>query len=121
MPYAICYKCFAKSVPFCYDERRMIKLLFMIDIRTGKEAEYFEFAVQEFVPKIQRLGLQPTEAWYSVYGSGPQILAGLVAEDRAALEKALSSDEWQRVTKKLMTYVSNFQYKIVKPAGHFQL
>lgn len=99
----------------------MIKLLMMIDLRQGKETEYFEFAVQEFVPQIQRLGLQPTEAWYTVYGNGPQILAGLVMEDRDALRRVLESEEWQKLQKKLMTYVSNFEYKVVNHTGHFQL
>lgn len=99
----------------------MIKLLLMLDIRPGKEAEYFEFAVQEFVPKIQKLGMQPTEAWYTVYGNGPQILAGLVMEDRASIEKALQTEEWQTLKDKLMTYLASFQYKIVKHTGHFQL
>ncbi len=99
----------------------MIKLLMMFDIRPGKEAEYFEFAVQEFVPKIQRMGMQPTEAWYKAYGNGPQILAGVVMEDRAALERVLESEDWQQLKKKLLTYLSDFQYKIVKHTGHFQL
>lgn len=99
----------------------MIKLLMSWDIRQGKESEYFEFTVQEFAPKLLRLGVQPTEAWYTVYGSGPQILAGCVAEDRAALDKILASEDWGRLKKKLLTYVTNFNYKIVAHTGNFQL
>lgn len=65
----------------------MIKLLMSWDIRQGKESEYFEYVVQEFAPKLMRLGIQPTEAWYTVYGNGPQILTGGVVEDRAASTK----------------------------------
>ena len=99
----------------------MMKLLMSWDIRPGKESEYFEFVVQEWAPKMLRLGIQPTEAWYTVYGEGPQILAGGVAEDRGALDKALASEDWQRLKKKLLTYVTNFNYKIVPHTGHFQL
>jgi hypothetical protein len=51
--------------------KAMWKLLMTWDIRPGKESEYFEFAVQEFVPKLTRLGVQPTEAWYTVWGDAP--------------------------------------------------
>jgi len=99
----------------------MIKLLMSWDIRQGKESEYFEFVVQEFAPKLLRLGIQPTEAWYTVYGNGPQILTGGVTEDRAALDKILGGEEWARLKKKLLTYVTNFNYKVVQHTGNFQL
>lgn len=99
----------------------MFKLLMMWDIRPGKESEYFEFVVQELAPKLVRLGIQPTEAWYTMYGSGPQIITGGVADERQTLERILAGEEWQRLMKKLMGYVTNFKYKIVKNTGHFQL
>lgn len=91
------------------------------DIRPGKESEYFEFVVQEFVPKIQRLGIQPSEAWYTVWGTAPQILSGSVAEERATIEQAVESEEWKGLIDRMMTYVTNFNFKIVPAAGHFQL
>jgi hypothetical protein len=99
----------------------MYKLLMTCDIRPGRESDYFEFAVQEFVPKLTRLGIQPTEAWYTVYGSAPQLLTGGVAADRATLEKVIESDEWKTLLEKLLTYVTNFNYKLVPHTGHFQL
>jgi hypothetical protein len=56
-----------------------------------------------------------------VYGNGPQILAGLVMEDRASIERVLETEEWQTLRDKLMTYLTTFQYKIVNHTGHFQL
>lgn len=100
---------------------RMYKLLMTCDIRPGRESEYFEFAVQEFVPKLTRLGIQPTEAWYTVYGNAPQLLTGGVAADRATLEKVVESEEWKALLEKLLTYVTNFNYKLVPHTGHFQL
>ncbi len=99
----------------------MYKLLMTWDIRTGRESEYFEFVVQEFVPKLQRLGVQPTEAWYTVYGNAPQILTGGVADSRADLENVLASDDWKTLQEKLQGLVSNFSFKIVPATGHFQL
>jgi hypothetical protein len=99
----------------------MWKLLMTWDIRQGKESEYFEFAVREFVPQIQRLGIQPSEAWYTVWGKAPQILSGCVAESRATIDQALASDEWKALLERMNTYVSNFEYKVIPASGHFQL
>jgi hypothetical protein len=99
----------------------MYKLLMTCDIRPGRESEYFEFAVQEFVPRLTRLGIQASEAWYTVYGNAPQLLTGGVAADRATLERAIESDEWKNLVEKLSNYVTNFKYKIVPHTGHFQL
>ena len=41
--------------------------------------------------------------------------------DRAALDKILASEEWARLKKKLLTFVTNFTYKIVPYTGNFQL
>ena len=99
----------------------MIKLLMTWDIRPGKESEYFEFVVQEFAPKLVKLGVQPTEAWYTVYGEAPQILTGAVTEDRKTMDAILGGDEWKALRDKLLTYVNNFNYKVVTATGNFQL
>lgn len=99
----------------------MIKLLMSWDIRPGKEQEYFEFVVQEFAPRLLRLGIQPTEAWYTVFGAGPQILAGGVTKDRDTLDTILVGEEWLALHKKLLDYVTNYTSKIVSHTGNFQL
>jgi hypothetical protein len=99
----------------------MVKLLMSWDIRPGRETEYFEFVVREFAPGIMKLGIRPTEAWYTVYGNGPQILTGGVAEDLRTMQQILVTDEWKELLEKLMEYVINFQHKIVAATGRFQL
>ena len=46
----------------------MVKLLMSWDIKPGSESDYFEFIVREFAPGIMKLGVQPTESWYTVFG-----------------------------------------------------
>jgi hypothetical protein len=99
----------------------MVKLLMTWDIKPGRESEYFEFIVREFAPRIMKLGIQPTEAWYTVYGSGPQILTGVVSEDLATMRQILSGDEWAELLNELMHFVTNFHQKIVAATGRFQL
>ena len=99
----------------------MVKILMSWDIKPGSESEYFEFIVREFAPGIMKLGVQPTEAWYTVFGDGPQILTGCVAEDLPTMQSVLSSRDWQKLQNKLFDYVTNFNFKIVRATSRFQL
>jgi hypothetical protein len=99
----------------------MVKLLMSWDIKPGSESEYFEFIVREFAPGIMKLGMQPTEAWYTVFGDGPQILQGSIAEDMPTMKAILETEEWQRLQNKLFEYVTNFDSKIVRATSRFQL
>lgn len=99
----------------------MFKLLLSWNIRPGKEDECFEFVMRELGPALLKLGVHPTDAWYTQYGSSPQILHGGVAQDLAALRRALASEEWLRIKKKLLTYVTDYEQKIVRASGEFQM
>jgi hypothetical protein len=101
--------------------RNMVKLLMEWDIRSGQEQAYFEFVMQEFAPGLIRLGLQPTEAWYTVYGNGRQILTGAVASDIETMRSILTSDDWQQLRDRLLQYVGNFTHKVIVASGRFQL
>lgn len=91
------------------------------DIKAGHEQSYFEFVMKEFAPGLMRLGLQPTEAWYTVYGTGAQFLTGVVTEDLPTMRKILGSDEWHELRGLLMEHVANFSHKIIPATGRFQL
>jgi hypothetical protein len=81
----------------------MVKLLLSWNIKPGRDQEYFEFMVREFAPGITRLGVTPTEAWFAIYGDCPQILMeGVLYE-------------------KLLTYVDDYQHKIVRASAGFQI
>ncbi len=98
-----------------------VKLLMNWDIKPGQESEYFEFVVREWAPGIMKLGLQPTEAWYTMYGNCPQIMTSGITDDMPTMRRVLESPEWQELHNKLLEYVDNFQKKIVPAAGRFQL
>ncbi|HEX9617891.1 MAG TPA: hypothetical protein VGA03_10785 [Anaerolineales bacterium] len=98
-----------------------VKLLMSWDILPGREQEYFEFVVREFIPGIQRLGLEPTDAWFTMYGNQPQIVAGVMVTDKKSLEGVLQSDEWTGLTDQLMNFVTEFNYKIVPARKGFQM
>ena len=99
----------------------MVKLLMSWDIKPGQEAAYFEFIVKEWAPGVMKLGFQPTEAWYTVFGSGPQILTGGITEDLETMHDILESEEWCDLQEKLFAFVTNFEQKVVPATGRFQL
>jgi hypothetical protein len=96
------------------------KLIMTWDISPEKEQEYFEFVVREFIPDVQKLGFQMSDAWMTVYGDRPQILVGAVMPSIDKIQDAMSSARWQNLIDKLLGYVTNFQARIVKSTGSFQ-
>jgi hypothetical protein len=97
-----------------------VKVLMTWDIESGRDQEYFEFIIGEFIPGVQRLGLQPAEAWATIYGSYPQIQVGLLATDAVQAQRILASGDWSVLQDRLFSYVKNFSYKVVQERGGFQ-
>jgi hypothetical protein len=95
----------------------MVKLIMSWNIKTDEEPAYFEFMVQEFAPRVMKLGMRPTEAWYTVYGAGPQIITVGEAADRETLNRALESPDWAELLEKLQGFVTDYKQRIttVKP------
>ncbi len=97
-----------------------VKLLLTWDILPEREREYFEFVIGEFIPGVQRLGLQPIEAWATLYGNYPQIQIGLLATDLPHARRILQSRGWSQLRNKLSTLVVNYACKIVPARNGFQ-
>lgn len=98
-----------------------VKLLMTWDIIPGREQEYFEFVVRDFVPGMQRLGLEPSDAWFTMYGGQPQIMAGGLMPTLSTMQQMLDKEEWKTLINQLLDYVTNYQYKIVQARGGFQM
>lgn len=98
-----------------------VKLLMTWDIQSGREQDYFEFVVREFLPGVQRMGLEASDAWFTMYGECPQILAGVVSPNQSMLDRVLTSEEWQKLMNELLDFVENFTYKVVPARAGFQM
>src|SRR5215510_3326954 len=98
-----------------------VKLIMSWDIKQGRDQEYFEFMVREFAPGITRLGLQPTEAWFAVYGECPQIMMAGITNDFSTMKAFLDSQEYKELRERLLQFVTNYQQKIVRLLPGFQL
>jgi len=100
-----------------------VKLLMHWDIKQEREQDYFEFVVREWMPGLTRLGIEPTGAWYTAYSrtKQSQIMTEGIAEDLDTMRRILGSPEWLRLHRRLLEYVNNYQQKIVRVTGGFQM
>ena len=96
------------------------KLILTWDILPEKERDYFEFVIREFLPGVQKMGLELTDAWATVYGNQPQIQVGAVSDTPEEALEILNSTEWESLQDKLMDYVINYHQKIVNQRKGFQ-
>jgi hypothetical protein len=96
------------------------KLIMTWDILPEREQEYFEFVVREFIPGVQRLGFEVTDAWATIFGSRPQIMVGATLPSLIRVQRTLQSEDWQLLSSKLQDYVQNFNQKVVEAQGGFQ-
>jgi hypothetical protein len=97
-----------------------VKLIMTWDIAPGHEQEYFEFVVREFLPGVQRLGFELSDAWATAYGSRPQILVGAVLPSTAKAKHILRTTEWKSLHNQLQDLIINYTEKIVPAREGFQ-
>ncbi len=98
-----------------------IKLLMRWDIRPEKESEYFEFLVHEFIPALNRLGVEDILVWYTAYGDCEQKLAEGVVPSEEKMREILENEEWIIITDKLQTYVVDYDLKAIPANKGFQI
>jgi len=98
-----------------------VKLLMTWDIQPGREEDYFEFHIRKFVPALEGLGVALSEAWLTVYGEQPRLLAEAVIPDLVAARKLLDSNAWDDLGTQMEELVENFDYKLVAARGGFQM
>jgi hypothetical protein len=96
------------------------KLIMTWDISPEREQEYFEFVVREFIPNVQRMGFELTDAWATIYGTQPQIMVGATLPSLANIQQVLMSSEWQSLNNQLQDFVQNYTQKVVESEGGFQ-
>ena len=98
-----------------------VKVLMTWNIQADKDREYFEFLVKQFLPGMQRLGLRPTDAWFTAYGEGPQVLAAALVPSYEAAHRIMTSQVWKHLETRLKDYVTDYHYKIIPAREGFQL
>jgi hypothetical protein len=98
-----------------------VKLLMTWDILPGKEQEYFEYHIREFIPALENIGLSLNEAWITVYGKGPKLAAEAVLENLDKAMNLINSNGWDDLSMQLEDFAENFEYKVIPAKKSWQI
>jgi hypothetical protein len=98
-----------------------MKILVSYSINEDNAQAYYEFALGRYIPAMQSLGFEVSEAWHTAYGDYPNRLVGFVCRDRVTMTDTLNSDIWEALNDQLLEYVSDFSYKIIPYKIGFQI
>ena len=95
------------------------KMLLSYNIMPQHQEEYMQFAVQTFVPTLQRIGLENQGVWHTAWGDYPMRLIVFVAE-ADDMRDAVTSDTWEHMESQLKQYVTDYSRRIVPFQPGFQ-
>ncbi len=97
------------------------KLLLEYEVVDDTVQAYYQFVMGQYVPSLQSLGFQMSEAWHTAYGDAPNRLIGFVCADAQTVDTLLESDLWEELNSELEKNVTDLTYKVVPYRGGFQL
>lgn len=97
-----------------------LKLLLSYNIRPDGAQEYYEFVLGHYIPAMQSMGLEVTEAWHTAYGDYPKRLVAFVSHDRETVRRLMIDETWEELNERLLQYVTDFDYKVIDYKIGFQ-
>lgn len=98
-----------------------VRLILSFDIQPGTQQVYYQFMISQFIPAIQGMGLQMSDAWHTVYGDYPSRTASFVGLDLKEMRGLLGTPEWRDLEKRLKEYVSDYSWRMIPLRDGFQL
>lgn len=97
------------------------KLLLSYDVRPENVQEYYRFMLGRYVPVMQAMGLEMSDAWHTAYGDQPNRLVGFVAQDEETMADVLDNETWTSLNQELQRFVVDFSYKVIPYEEGFQI
>jgi hypothetical protein len=91
------------------------------DIIPGKEEEYTQFVINTHLPTMKKIGINMVGGFHVVVGEGPRIIAVGAVDSLQKLQKALETEEYERITAQIQNYVFHYESKILKPTGRVKI
>ncbi len=90
-----------------------LKILLSYNIKTNDMQAYYEFVLGRYIPTLQAMGLEMSEAWHTEYGDYPNRLIGFVARDQQTISNLMIDETWEDLNERLEEFVTDFSYKVV--------
>ena len=103
------------------EEQNLVKLIMSWDITPEHEQDYFEFVIRDYIPCVQRMGCELTDAWATVYGNKPQITVSVIIGSPRKARQLLFSEDWLSLNNRLQDFIQNYTMKLVYARNRFQL
>jgi hypothetical protein len=97
-----------------------LKLLISYDVKPDSMQMYYQFVLGRYIPVLQSLGLEMSEAWHTAYGNWPNRLVGFVSRDAATMRQVMGDDTWRELNEQLEEYVTDLRYKVIPYEEGFQ-
>lgn len=92
------------------------------NILPGMEKDYRKFLEEEFIPRMERVGIRVTNIWKVVIGSGPFVLVEGTGHRIEDLARAIATEDYRALTRTLKSkYVSDYQSKILAPTKRVEI
>jgi hypothetical protein len=96
------------------------KLVMRYNIRPEDAQSYYQFIIGQYIPVMQTLGMEVTEAWHTAYGDYPNRLIVFVSPDEQTARQVVNDPAWDELNDRLLEYVTDFDYKIIPYRVGFQ-
>jgi len=92
------------------------------DIIPGMEEEYKEFLRDEFILKMQDIGIKITNIWKVAIGSAPFLQVEGSSPGLQDIARSVDTDEYRALMRKLKSkYIINYQSRIMAPTRRVEM
>jgi hypothetical protein len=87
------------------------------DIRSENYDDYLNFIKKEYIPNMEKQGINMIGGWQLAIGPGPNIIMESSCASVKQILNVIGSPEYGSLTTKLLDMVCNFGSKILVPTG----
>ena len=98
-----------------------LKLLISYNIDLDDSQEYYQFVLGKYIPAMQSMGLEMSEAWHTAYGAYPNRLIGFISRDGQLLRELMDGEEWEELNEELSELVTELEFKVIPYRLGFQI
>jgi len=98
-----------------------LKLLISYNVDLEDAQEYYRFVLGKYIPAMQSMGLEMSEAWHTAFGEYPNRLIGFVSRDGDILRELMVGEVWEELNEELSDHVSELDFKVIPYKLGFQI
>ena len=87
------------------------------NVMPNRTKDYEKFIIRDFIPGLNRLGIQIVAGWSVIIGAYSEIMLEGVSNDLDLLEQALKQSKYKKLNEDLLSYIKGYKTKILIPSG----